>query len=185
MIDFYASKKSVVEEAASEEGGTKGGKKEKKGEKKSTDKKTKSEKGKKKETDVAEEGPEVPPQLTGPSALTATMLMAVDSYEQVWMDRDESNNFGQRHDVDLAKDVVRGPVETEIRTQVDDTLKLQLINIKAQLEAASTSSKKGKKGKKGGGKNSKKRKREARKLRMEKPKPARKEKHYPEIKLLN
>ena len=107
-------------------------------------------KGKKdKSAEVVEDLPELPPPLTGPSELCTKMAGGVGQYEKVWLDRDESDNFYQKYDVDLAKDVVRSPVECEVRKQVDEMLVLQLANIKAQLEAAASGKKKGKKSKKG------------------------------------
>lgn len=135
---FYAKINPPAEEKQSPEGAA--------ADSKAADPKKKD---KDKKSSVDEILPEQPPQLTGPTELTTSMLSTVDQYDQVWLDRDESNNFHQKHDVELAKDVVRTPVEAEIRQQVDETLILQLANIKAQLEAAASS---GKKGKKGGGK---------------------------------
>ncbi|GAB9473630.1 Dynein regulatory complex protein 11 [Globisporangium polare] len=103
-----------------------------------------------------EEAPEKPPPLTGPSELCTKLATAVGQYEKVWLEKEELDNFYQKYDVALAKDVVRGPVEVQVRQQVDEMLVLQLVNIKAQLEAAAASGKKGKKGKKGGGKKEKK-----------------------------
>ncbi|GBG24916.1 26S proteasome regulatory subunit 6B-like [Hondaea fermentalgiana] len=101
-----------------------------------------------------EEAEKIPP-LTGPTQFTATLQDCLDRFSGVWLDRDESNNFQQKHDVDLAKNVVRPNVEEEVRENVDKMLVVQLQNLKAQLEAASGAKKgkkkkdKGKKGKKG------------------------------------
>ncbi|KAG7383978.1 hypothetical protein PHYPSEUDO_003147 [Phytophthora pseudosyringae] len=118
-------------------------------------------KGAKDAKEKVEEAPEKPPPLTGPSELCKKLAGGVTQYEKVWLEREELDNFYQKYDVALAKDVVRGPVEVQVRQQVDEMLVLQLVNIKAQLEAAASSGKKGKKGgKKGkgkkGGKKSKK-----------------------------
>ncbi|KAG3115820.1 hypothetical protein PI124_g12798 [Phytophthora idaei] len=102
-----------------------------------------------------EEAPEKPPPLTGPSELCTKLAGGVSQYEKVWLEREEIDNFYQKYDVALTKDVVRGPVEVQVRQQVDEMLVLQLVNIKTQLEAAA-SGKKGKKGKKGKAKNGKK-----------------------------
>lgn len=44
--------------------------------------------------------------------------MAPRHFSGVWEDRDESDNFAQKHDVSLAKDKIRPSVAEEIRTQV-------------------------------------------------------------------
>merc|ERR1719162_2528536 len=81
----------------------------------------------------------------------------VENYDNLWLDRDESDNFAQKHDVGLAKDKVRPSVEEQVRKQVDEMLVLQLQKIKLQLEAAAAKDKGGKKKKKGkGGKKNKK-----------------------------
>ncbi|RLN94800.1 hypothetical protein BBJ28_00015464, partial [Nothophytophthora sp. Chile5] len=118
--------------------GAKGKKEEKKG-----------AKGKGKDAkEQQEEAPEKPPPLTGPSELCGKLAGGVAQYEKVWLEREELDNFYQKYDVALAKDVVRGPVEVQVRQQVDEMLVLQLVNIKAQLEAAAAGKKgKGKKGK--------------------------------------
>merc|ERR1712100_538812 len=68
--------------------------------------------GKKKKKGKGPEGPpEQPPQLTGPSEVTTTLLGHVANYDNLWLDRDESNNFAQEYDVDLAKDCVRPNIE--------------------------------------------------------------------------
>ncbi|KAG6617517.1 iq and aaa domain-containing [Phytophthora cinnamomi] len=140
--------------------GAKGKKEEKKG--------GKGAKGKGKDAkEQEEEAPEKPPPLTGPSELCTKLAGGVAQYEKVWLEREELDNFYQKYDVALAKDVVRGPVEVQVRQQVDEMLVLQLVNIKAQLEAAASAGKKGKKGKKGkgkkGGKKRKKGKKDAKK----------------------
>ncbi len=38
----------------------------------------------------------------------------------MWEDRDESDNFAQKHDVSLAKDKIRPSVVEEIRAQVGE-----------------------------------------------------------------
>lgn len=149
LKDFYLMKNPPQDAPKEEEKASDKKKKGKKEEKKGSAK----EKGKKKKGAVEPKEVEKPPQLTGPTELTSNMNSAVQQYEKVWLNRDETSNFKQRHDVELAKDVVRDPVEDEIRKQVDETLLLQLANIKAQLETSS--GKKGKKGKKGGKKGKK------------------------------
>lgn len=115
----------------------------------------KDDKAKKKGGDAEEVEVEKIPPLTGPTQFTATLQDCLNRYSGVWLDRDESGNFQQKHDVELAKNVVRPNVEEEVRENVDKMLVVQLQNLKAQLEAASGGKKgkkkkdKGKKGKKG------------------------------------
>ena len=45
------------------------------------------------------------------------------------LDRDEQDNFKQQHDMDLAKDFVRGDVENEVRQLVDRLIVVQMENI--------------------------------------------------------
>merc|ERR1711865_1124523 len=88
--------------------------------------------------------------------ISSNMAGNVENYDNLWPDRDESDNFAQKHDVGLAKDKVRPSVEEQVRKQVDEMLVLQLQKIKLQLEAAAKD-KGGKKKKKGkGGKKKKK-----------------------------
>lgn len=89
------------------------------------------------------------PKLQGRTELTENMAKNVNNFENVWESRDESNNFQQKHDVNLAKDVVRPGVYEEIRKQVDEMLIMNLKKIKMQLEP------KGKGKKKKGGKKKK------------------------------
>jgi len=125
----------------------------KKGKKADTKKKDDKKKGK---GAVEPEVVEKIPPLSGPSLFSSTINETLDRYEDLWLERDETENFQQKHDVKLAKNVVRPNVEEEVRENVDRLLLLQLQNLKAQLEAAAGSKKgkkkkdkKGKKGKKG------------------------------------
>eukprot|EP00743_Colponemidia_sp_Colp-15_P001010 GILK01001116.1.p1 GENE.GILK01001116.1~~GILK01001116.1.p1 ORF type:complete len:850 (-),score=212.62 GILK01001116.1:85-2634(-) len=88
----------------------------------------------------------------GPSTLITDIQQYTDVYSTVWENRDEADNFLQKHDVELAKDVVRPSVDDEIRVTVDEMLKVELENIKATFEE------KGKKGKKKKGKKKAKKK---------------------------
>lgn len=99
--------------------------------------------GKGKEPEEAK--PIVPPPLTGPTEFTKASMDVLKGFESTWLDRDESANFAQRHDEDLAREVIRPDVSEEIRKQVDLMLEDQLANFKKQL-AAGGKAKKGKKG---------------------------------------
>lgn len=138
----------------------------KKAEKKADKKADKKEKGSKKTP--KEEPPREMPKLQGKTELTSSMYQYVKEFEDVWENRDESENFQQRHDVELAKDVVRPGVFEEIRRQVDEMLIMNLKKIRIQIAPG-----KGKKGKgKGKGKKGKKGKKE--KGKKKKPLPGEK-----------
>ncbi|CAK9091174.1 Dynein regulatory complex protein 11 (IQ and AAA domain-containing protein 1), partial [Durusdinium trenchii] len=144
---FYLAKNPHPEEDESGEGDANkgGGKDAKKGGKK--DAKKDAKKG-----GEEEEVEKIPP-LSGPSVFSQTLKDSLDRYDEIWLERDESDNFQQKHDVSLAKNVVRPNVEEEVRENVDKMLVVQLQNLKTQLEAAASGGKKGKKkkdkGKKG------------------------------------
>ncbi|RLN47713.1 hypothetical protein BBJ29_000583 [Phytophthora kernoviae] len=158
------------EEVKAKAAADKKGVKEKKDEKKGG--KGKDAKGKGKDAkEQVEVAPEKPPPLTGPSELCNKLAGGVGQYEKIWLERQELDNFYQKYDVSLAKDVVRGPVEVQVRQQVDEMLVLQLVNIKAQLEAAAASGKKGKKGKKAKGKKGGKKGKKGKKDGKKKGKP--------------
>ena len=77
-----------------------------------------------------------------------------------WQDRDERDNFFQKHDAQFVKEELRPVVFEEVRKEVDEEMRLLLENLKEMVEAekAARSGKKGKaKGKaKGKGKKDKK-----------------------------
>lgn len=51
----------------------------------------------------------------------------------MWEDRDESDNFAQKHDVSLAKDKIRPSVVEEIRNQVRAPLRPSRVSFVALL----------------------------------------------------
>lgn len=151
LEEFYKQKMFVKEEPPEEAGAKdakKGGKDDKKGGDKKGDKKGGDKKGDKKGKDQDDDA-EAMPKLQGKTELTEAMVKAVHEFEDIWDGRDESDNFQQKHDVELAKQVVRPTVYEEIRKQVDDMLAMNLKKIKMQV-APGGKGKKGKKGKKGG-----------------------------------
>ncbi|CAM9258073.1 unnamed protein product, partial [Phaeothamnion confervicola] len=93
--------------------------------------------------------PEQPPPLQGRSDLTTAMFGAVNHYRDVWEDRDEADNFAQKHDVALGKEKVRPTVDEQIRLQVDEMLLMNLKKIKLQVTRQEKKAK-GKKGAKKG-----------------------------------
>lgn len=157
LAEYYATKEvQVLEEdqLAADKTKQAGKKTEKKGDKKA-DKKEKGKKAPK------EEPPREMPKLQGKTELTASMFQYVNEFEETWENRNEEENFQQRHDVELAKNVVRPGVFEEIRRQVDEMLILNLKKIRIQIAPGKGKGKKGKKGKKGGkGKKGKKPKKE-------------------------
>ena len=48
----------------------------------------------------------------------------------VWQPRDESDNFNQKHDIELIREEKRREVELNIRTQVDELMRQELKNLK-------------------------------------------------------
>ena len=171
---FYKTKKPADEpddEAGGKDAKGKGGKDSKgkdakgKGDKKDKGKdakgKGKGKKGGKGGDD--EEDANAMPKLQGKTELTEALAGLVGGYEETWDGRDESDNFQQRHDVDLGKQVVRPGVYEDLRKQVDDMLVLNLKKIKQQLSGGGGKGKKGKKGKKKKGKKGKKGKKDKKK----------------------
>lgn len=97
-----------------------------------------------------------PPLELGPTAVVQQFVERINEYTQMWEGKDESNNFDQRHDVQLAQDSVFPIVEAELRAVVDDMMREELANLKILFEG----SKKGKKEKKKKPKKQKKGKKE-------------------------
>mmetsp|Transcript_22524 Transcript_22524/g.32908 ORF Transcript_22524/g.32908 Transcript_22524/m.32908 type:complete len:897 (-) Transcript_22524:73-2763(-) len=159
---FYATK--VVQASEDEVADAKASKKP---EKKADKKDKKDAKGGKK--GAKEEKPREMPKLQGKTELTAAMYDLVQEFEEVWDNRDETENFQQRHDVELAKNVVRPGVFEEIRRQVDDMLVMNLKKIRMQIAPG-----KGGKGKKGKGKKGKGKKGKKDKGKKKKPLPGEK-----------
>lgn len=132
-------------EADDEEAGEKGkdAKKDTKGDKKAAKGKDKGKGGEADEGNVQE---------IGPTAVVQQFVEQINQYTETWENRDESNNFDQRHDVELARKSVFPIVEAELRAVVDEAMKEELTNLKAMFEKV----KKGKKGKGGKKKGAKK-----------------------------
>ena len=57
-------------------------------------------------------------------------------FSDVWFPRDETDNFQQKHDVELIKEEKRNEVETEIRIQVDELMREELKNLKLVPETS-------------------------------------------------
>ena len=88
-----------------------------------------------------------------PSKFVNILAEAVENYKQVWLNKDESNNFTQKYDAELVKQVLRPEVEKEIRLSVDQLLRVELDNLRLNVEGR----KRGK-GKKNSGTKTKKKK---------------------------
>lgn len=116
----------------------------------------KGKKGKKgnKTDPVEDDKPVELPMLQGKTELTTAMHAEIKTYDADWANRDERDNFAQKHDVELAKRAIRDDVRLEIRDQVDEMLRMNLKKIKMQL--TKTPGKAGGKGGKKGGKKDKK-----------------------------
>merc|ERR1711988_1464714 len=102
LEDFYAMKKPSDEDETG--GDAKDGKGKKDDKKGGKDKKEKGKKGKDKGVDDNEPAM---PKLQGKTETTNGMVTLVNEFEGTWENKDESDNFQQKHDVDLSKQVVR------------------------------------------------------------------------------
>ncbi|XP_039272100.1 dynein regulatory complex protein 11-like isoform X2 [Styela clava] len=151
-----------AEMAAKEEekGGKKKGKKGKKSGKKKKGKKS-GKKGKKGKKGGGDEEEEEPGWKMAPSNFLPEVEQAHRGFRDVWMTRDESGNFQQKHDNELIKEKKRLEVEDEVRKQVDELMREELNNLKMALDR--DKGKKGKKGKKSGKKKKKKGKKSGKK----------------------
>jgi len=95
----------------------------------------------------AEEEEEV--QDSGPSHMVAQFVERINEYTEMWENRNEENNFDQRHDIELARKNVEPIVEAELREQVDFMMREELANLKAMFETAKKKKEKKKKPPKG------------------------------------
>ena len=102
--------------------------------------------------------------MLAPTALINNLTNVVDKYKTLWAVRDESENFPQAHDENIARDILRPQVTEEAKTQCDKELESYFINIKTKIGAPKKPDRKkpkkpkkpkGKKGKKGKGKGAK------------------------------
>lgn len=131
-------------------------------------KKGKDDKGKKAKKEPAAPDPNAPePQC--PNFFGPLIEQSVQEYVVSWQDKDESNNFFQKYDVELVKESVRPLVFERMRLEVDAEMRVLLNNLKEMVDAeraAKTGKKpkgkkkkaKGKKKKGKGGKEKKKKK---------------------------
>ncbi|KAI9222215.1 hypothetical protein BC828DRAFT_378962 [Blastocladiella britannica] len=96
------------------------------------------------------------------SAYLARIQARQGEYVKDWRDKNEADNFAQRHDVEIIKVAKRGEVDTEVKDELFGMLKEELENLKLAME------KDGKKKKKDGGKKKKKDKKGGKKGKKEK-----------------
>ena len=68
-------------------------------------------------------------------------------YNDTWANKDETDNYEQHYDGEMAKEEVLPSVEEEYKIQVDEMIKIELENIKL-LSGIKKKKKKGKKKKK-------------------------------------
>lgn len=84
-------------------------------------------------------------QDSGPSHVVAQFVERINEYTEMWENRNEDNNFDQRHDIELARKNVFPIVEAELRAAVDDMMREELSNLKAMFETAKRKKEKKKK----------------------------------------
>ncbi|XP_065679936.1 dynein regulatory complex protein 11 isoform X2 [Hydra vulgaris] len=121
-------------------------------------KKEKKKKGevKKEKKDKKEQPEEV---LFEPSKFATILKAEEKEYKDMWEQRDETLNFQQKHDVEIIKEQKRVEVENEIRLQIDELMREELMNLKLVVDQQAKKGKKGKhEKKKKGAKKSKKKK---------------------------
>lgn len=119
-----------------EKGDKKGDKEEKK--EKKGDKKEKKEDKKDKKKEASEEAEPADNGLSssvliGPTAIVNDIKNCIEKYKKIWATLDESDNFQQRYNVNMAKEVVMPYVKEKIREEIDVTLIELLANLKQQV----------------------------------------------------
>ncbi|CAJ1060642.1 dynein regulatory complex protein 11 isoform X1 [Xyrichtys novacula] len=120
-------------------------------------KEEKKEKGKKDKGKDNEEEEEAGLKML-PSAFLSDLEAESKKFSDFWKTRDESQNFSQRHEVELIKEQKRKEIETEIRLQVDEQMRQELAEWKLNKDKSGKS--KGNAKKKKGSKSGKKKKKE-------------------------
>ncbi|KAJ3076108.1 Dynein regulatory complex protein 11 [Podochytrium sp. JEL0797] len=146
----------VVETPATPSGkGGKGAKGKPKKEEKKKEEKKKDAKGKGGKKG-AEDDDDAPKWKYDDSKHLTAIKTECGSYTEQWQHKDDTENFAQKHDQEIVKNSKRKEVESEIKTEVFEVLKQELINLKLAVDRAKNGKKKGKKGKgKKGGKKGK------------------------------
>ena len=144
-LETPLSPEEEEKKAAEEDDGPK--KKDKKGDKK----------GKKGKKGAAAEDDDGDKKLKiGPTEVVQKFDEFYDEYNGDWANRDERENKEQRYDRQMARDEVMPIVQKDFQKEVDDMIKVELENLKIQMQGAKKKKGKGKKKKKGKGKKKKK-----------------------------
>ena len=103
----FEKKQSVVEDEAKKKGCSKKDTK-------------KSGKGKKSDLDEFLDGK----QVTGPSKIVEDIQKNIEKFKNIWMEekvmKRELNNFEQKHDQELAMEMIKPQVEDEVKKLVDE-----------------------------------------------------------------
>ncbi|KAM6963282.1 dynein regulatory complex protein 11 [Aplochiton taeniatus] len=127
--------------------------------KKAKGKEEKKEKGKKEKGKGGEEEEE-PGLKMLPSAFLLELEVGEKTFREVWENRSESKNLGQRHEAELIKENKRKEIEVEIRQQVDELMRQELVNWKLAVDKDKGGKAKGNAKKKKGSKSGKKKKKD-------------------------
>lgn len=84
------------------------------------------------------------------------MQEKIEQYNQDWCNKDDSKNFNQKHETNMAQKKIMPDVNTEIEQIVDRMIQVEIQSIKTELGIKQKDKKKKKKGKKKKGKKGKK-----------------------------
>ncbi|KAL1023124.1 hypothetical protein UPYG_G00036680 [Umbra pygmaea] len=95
-----------------------------------------------------------------PSAFLGDLEVGQKTFESVWQNRTESKNFSQRHEAELIKEQKRKEIELEVRVQVDELMRQELVNWKLAVDKDKSGKAKGGAKKKKGSKSGKKKKKD-------------------------
>ena len=99
-------------------------------------------------------GEEVEAPPPPPAYFVDALQDTFQEWTDKWQHRDDTNNFAQKHDVHLVKQMVRPEVETRVRDEVNALIEKELNNLKEAYDRdmKAKKAKGAKKGKKGKGK---------------------------------
>lgn len=108
-----------------------------------------------------------PKDIPVPNFFGPLIEQSVQTFVATWQDKDESDNFWQKHDAELAMEGLRPVVFEKVRLEVDDEMRVLIENLKdmvlAERAARTGKKQKKKKGKKKKGKGKKKKGKEKKK----------------------
>jgi hypothetical protein len=93
-------------------------------------KKGKKPKEKKKKKKGGDDEEKVQIVKIGPTEVVQKFDVFYENYNDVWANRDETENYTQSYDNEMAKEEVMPIVEEEFKKQVDDMIMVELENIK-------------------------------------------------------